>query len=282
VIIERNSTKRKIADKLFIENVICCPRLFEAATIILASKYNLKAGEYEFSPAVSPAKVIAILHSGVSVVHRVTIAEGLTNKQIIEKLQQETLLAGQITFLPEEGWLLPNTYFYHYGDSRQNIINQMHNGMQKLIDELWAGRTNNLPLRTKNEMLVLASIIEKETALESEKPRVAAVFINRLNSNMKLQADPTVVYAVSNGYGLLERGLSKSDLQLDSLFNTYVYRGLPPKPICNPSYSSIKAALHPIDTNDLYFVVNGDGGHNFADNLIDHNRNVSNYRKKAK
>jgi UPF0755 protein len=223
-----------------------------------------------------------MLVSGKSVLHRITIPEGLTVRQVLDRIKQEEVLVGDINENILEGYLLPETYFFTYGDKRQMIIDRMHKNMQTTINELWEKRSDNLPFKTKEEALTLASIIEKETGIDSERKKVAAVFINRLKKGMKLQADPTTIYAVTSGKIDLNRSLSKKDLMIESPFNTYYSFGLPPHPIANPGKASIEAALNPASTKDLFFVVSIDGaGHKFSDNLTEHNNNVREYRSKV-
>lgn len=279
VLLPKPSSIKSIARKLHKEGVINYPVMFRIAAYIASRYGSLKAGEYEFKTAITPKQVIRMLIDGHYVVHSITIPEGLTVKQIIDLVNNEPLLVGTINPNLKEGTLFPDTYFYCYGDKRQVIINHMRNRMQLIVNELWEKRAPDLPIATKDEAVTLASIIEKETGINNEYKRISAVFVNRLKKGMKLQADPTTIYAVTSGSGELNRPLTKSDLKFQSKYNTYVAEGLPPGPISNPGRAAIEAALNPIKSNELFFVVNGKGGHSFATNLKEHNLNVNEYRK---
>jgi UPF0755 protein len=209
----------------------------------------------------------------------VTVAEGLTVPQVMAILDDAYGLEGVPFPIPDEGSLLPDTYFYVYGESRQTLIDHMKLQMQRTLDSLWLTRAADLPIKTKEEALVLASIVEKETGLAEERGRVAAVFVNRLRLGMKLESDPTVVYAVTGGNGKLGRGLKRSELRADHPYNTYVIDGLPPGPICNPGRAAIAAVLNPPKTQDLFFVADGKGGHKFSTSLKDHVNAVRAWRK---
>ena len=201
---------------------------------------------------------------------------------MLGQLRQAEGLTGNAGLLPEEGSLLPRTYYYSFGDTREALLLRMAHAMNETIDELWPKRAPNLPLANKVEAIILASIVERETALPNERSHVAAVFLNRLRQHMKLQSDPTVIYAISNGEGVLDRPLTRDDLSVKSPYNTYVADGLPAGPICNPGYASLNAVLHPAYSNDLYFVADGSGGHVFARTLNDHNKNVVKWRAMPK
>lgn len=243
---------------------------------------GLQAGEYLFEPHLSSLDILDIMLEGKVVTHLVTIAEGLTVTEILDILSDNEILEGEIDAnnRPLEGSLLAETYYFNYGDSRVSIIERMAEEMQNLKEELWASRARNLPFDTWQEAVTLASIIEKETSLPEERARISGVFVNRLRQGMRLQADPTVIYAVTEGLYNLDRPISRADLNLDSPYNTYIYRGLPPSPIANVGRESIEAALHP-ETNDyLYFVADGSGGHVFARTLEEHNHNVAAWRRR--
>ena len=219
------------------------------------------------------------MHKGMVIIHKLTLPEGITNKEIVDNIRNDSALVGEITKEFKEGDLLADTYFYTYGESKMMLLNRIYHKSQAIIDELWEKRSANLPLANKNEAVVLASIIEKETNLASERKRIAGVFINRLRKNIKLQADPTVIYAVTQGQYVFNREITRADLKIDSPYNSYLYAGLPPTAIASPGISSIEAALNPLETNELYFVVNGLGGHNFSSTLAEHNNHVTNFRK---
>ena len=243
---------------------------------------RLRAGEYAFPAGVSPAQVLAIVESGKVVVRRLTVAEGLTSAQVASQLAAAEGLDGAIQVLPGEGTLLPETYHFSRGDGRADILRRMADGMIETLHRLWAGRASDLPLETPGAALILASIVEKETAVASERARIAAVFINRLRRGMRLQSDPTVAYGLTAGRGTLERALTHADLAAPSPYNTYLIDGLPPGPICNPGRAAIAAVMRPAVTDELYFVADGSGGHVFARSLAEHNRNVAKWRSLKK
>ncbi|CAK0750410.1 Endolytic murein transglycosylase [Azospirillaceae bacterium] len=219
------------------------------------------------------------LHRGRTVVHRLTVAEGLTTSQILAQIQAESALSGEIPDTPGEGSLLPDTYHFALGDSRAALVQRMRTAMSAALAELWNRRAESLPLTGPEQAVVLASIVEKETALGSERPRIAGVFFNRLAAGMKLQSDPTVAFALTGGRGPLGRALTQADWRTESPFNTYQIEGLPPSPIGNPGRAALQAALNPERHDFLYFVANGTGGHAFARTLPDHNRNVAHWRQ---
>ncbi|MCE9507732.1 MAG: endolytic transglycosylase MltG [Alphaproteobacteria bacterium] len=246
---------------------------------------NLKAGEYNFPAGISIGGVITLLQSGKTWQRRITIPEGLEVTEVMDLLNSEPALTGAIDPRPPEGSLLPETYLFSYGDTRQGLVNRMKNSLQKELAALWEKRAGGLPLKTPEEAVILASIVEKETGLAGERPRVAGVFTNRLNRRIPLQSDPTVSYAVTQGKGSLDRALSYQDLKTPSPYNTYLVAGLPPTPIANPGKASLAAVLNPEKNDYLYFVADGSGGHVFARTLKEHNNNVARWRrleKKAK
>jgi UPF0755 protein len=220
-----------------------------------------------------------MLANGETVARRLTVAEGLTVAEVFQLLADTEALEGDLPPPPEEGSLLPETYFYALGDSRIGLVSRMQDEMRQTLDELWRGRAQNLPLRTKREALILASIVDKETGVADERDKVAAVFINRLRRGMRLQADPTVIYGLTEGGGPLGRELSQRDWAHASAYNTYQIDGLPPGPIGNPGRASIEAVLNPAAVDYLYFVADGSGGHAFARTLEEHNRNVARWRQ---
>lgn len=283
--VQRGSSMREIAETLEEKHVIRNAHIFMAAALVLGHQDTLKAGEYEFRRAVSLADVIYKLLAGETVPRRLTIREGLTSFEIVRLLREIELLEGEVAGVPPEGRLLPETYDYRRGEARQDVIERMRRAMDEALEELWPGRTENLPFDTREEALVLASIVEKETAVPEERKRVAGVFINRLRKNMPLQTDPTVIYAITKGrhedegMGPIGRRLLRKDLEIDSPYNTYKYPGLPPGPIANPGRASIAAVLRPEEHDYLYFVADGSGGHVFAKTLAEHNRNVARWRK---
>lgn len=279
LVIPRGTGVEGIARRLEQAGILRYPELFMAAVKLKGVSGALKAGEYAFKPGISPREVMALLQSGETVVRRLTIAEGLTVRQIAVQLAAVEGLDGDPAPLPPEGAVLPETYHFSYGDERADILRRMQHAMRETLDRLWEGRAPNLPFDTREEALVLASIVERETAIPSERPRVAAVFVNRLRKGMRLQSDPTVIYGLSDGLGTLERPLLRVDLQKDHPYNTYTRDGLPPAPICNPGRESLRAVLNPISSDEYYFVADGSGGHAFARTLDEHNANVRRWRQ---
>ncbi len=258
------------------------PLIVRLSARIYGYDTRLKAGEYRLEPGMSLLDVLEKISDGKVILHRLTLPEGLTSAQMLQLIAENPLLSGNITELPAEGEMLPETYSFHKGTPRNQIIRNAKSAMQKALQETWQNRAEGLPLNSLQELLILASIIEKETAVSSERGKVASVFINRLNKNMLLQTDPTVIYALTQGKKELGRSLKRKDLSVDSPFNTYKYAGLPPAPICNPGLKALEAAAHPEDTPYFYFVADGNGGHRFAKSLSEHNRNVKNWLKKIK
>lgn len=269
----------KIASILAEEGVIDNPLAFRIVLRFNKLDQNLKAGEYLFPAGVTPKKVARILSDGKSILHRITFAEGLTSTEIISLLNGKAGLKGIVMQTPAEGSLLPETYSFPKGLMRKEIVEQMQFQMTYELNELWAKRQEDLPFKTRAEAIILASIVEKETGVSMERPEVAGVFVNRLRKKMRLQSDPTVTYGITLGKEALGRPLSRKDLKTETDYNTYVIRGLPPTPICNPGLASLAAVLNPAETDALYFVADGTGGHAFAKTLKQHNRNVAKWRK---
>ena len=282
ILVEKGDNLTKIARRLKKEGLINSVSIFKTAARFSGKSAVLKAGEYRIPAHASAKEILDILVTGQTTLRRVMIPEGKTSRQIFEILTQTSGLTGILPEPPPNGSLLPETYTFSYGMPREIIVDRMKSGMNKTIDELWPGRDSDLPYTTKEEALVLASIIEKETSVASERPHIAGVFINRLRKGMRLQTDPTVIYAVTGGTMELKRRLTHSDLKTPHPFNTYVNKGLPPAPICNPGRESIQAVLKPQRTNDIYFVADGTGGHAFAQSFEEHRRNILNWKKKIR
>ncbi len=279
VIIPRGAGLQKIAELLSNAGVIDQPTVFVVATRLRQHHLDLKAGEYTFAPRISPSDALSQIREGKVVIHRVTIAEGLTSAQVARLLAGTEGLIQDQKAIPPEGSLLPETYDFIRGDRSSSIIDRMTAAHDRKLSALWQNRAEDLPFNTPDEAIVLASIVEKETAVASERALIAGVFVNRLRRGMRLQSDPTVVYALTGGDGPLGRSLTFADLKTDSPYNTYKVSGLPPGPIANPGTAAIAAVLQPDATDALYFVADGTGGHAFARTLREHNRNVAKWRR---
>ncbi|MET0272167.1 MAG: endolytic transglycosylase MltG [Phenylobacterium sp.] len=276
VTLERGSGVTQIAAELARAGVIRSRAVFLTAVRLSGAAKQLKAGEYEFKSGASMAGVLSDIRDGKVVRHLVTVPEGWTSEMAAEAVTRSPVLTGSAV-APPEGALLPDTYQVQRGDDRQAVLQRMQKAQTKLLGELWAARQADLPLQTPEEAVTLASIVEKETGIPAERPRIAAVFVNRLRAGMPLQSDPTVIYGVSKGRAL-GRGLTVSELAKPTPWNTYVIAGLPPTPIANPGKAAMQAVLNPPQTTELYFVADGTGGHVFASTFDDHQRNVAKWR----
>ncbi|MEK9723511.1 MAG: endolytic transglycosylase MltG [Rhodospirillaceae bacterium] len=279
VIVPKGVAPAAIAETLKAAGVIADVRIFKWGRRLFAEPKPLRAGEFEFAAAISAAAAVVHLQSGPTVVRKVTVAEGLTNAEVVDLLNRTPGLSGLPGPLPPEGRLLPETYHFSYGDSRAQVIARMRVAMAQLLAEAWPARAENLPLTSLDEALTRASIVEKETGVAGERPRVAGVFVNRLRKGMRLQSDPTVIYGLTQGAGALGHGLTRAELDTATPYNTYVVKGLPPTPIANPGRAAVLAVLNPAATKDLYFVADGTGGHVFAETLKAHLANVAKWRK---
>ena len=253
--------------------------IFTAAAYVKGAFGNrLKAGEYEFPPEASTEQVLAMMISGRVKTYKVTIPEGWTTQMAVARVTEHEALAGDVSAVPVEGAIMPETYVFRRGLTRQKMLDDMQAAQAKMLDELWKARAVSSTLKTKEEAVTLASIVEKETAVPEERPLIASVFHNRLKQGMRLQSDPTIIYGLVGGKGKLDRGLTRDDLASDTAYNTYRIDGLPPGPIANPGRASLEAVLNPPDTGYLYFVADGTGGHAFAKTLEEHNANVAKWR----
>ena len=266
-----NTCGTEIVYRIGISKTMVQIRELDPATETLVERAN-------FNQVEKAPEVFTDVNARSGTRHRIALAEGVTSWQVVQSLSNIESLAGELVEIPEEGSIAPDSYEVRQGESRQSVLNRMMAAQEAILIEAWETRAEDLPLTAPHEALILASIIEKETALAAERDQVASVFINRLNRGIALQTDPTVIYGLTQGKGSLGRGLRRSELKKDTPWNTYLYRGLPPTPIANPGRESIRAALNPADTKFLYFVADGQGGHAFATNLKDHNKNVAKWR----
>jgi len=270
---------RDTADILVREGVIDQPSLFIAGALIFKAQNELKYGEYKFTRNASLRDVVDTIIEGKVIQHAFTVPEGLTSDLIVQRLVENETLAGNIRDVPREGTLLPETYRFTFGTTREQMIQRMRQAQQRAVQEIWDRRTSDLPIKTPEQLVTLASIIEKETGKPEERTRVAAVFVNRLRQRMKLQSDPTIIYGLVGGKGSLGRPIMRSEIEQPTPYNTYVIDGLPPGPIANPGRASLEAAANPARTKELYFVADGTGGHVFADSYEQHQKNVARLRQ---
>jgi UPF0755 protein len=270
-------TPEQVGQALLQAGVIRSDWTFWIAALVTRGQGTLHAGEFSFPRGATLREVLTILRTARPVEHHLTLAEGLTAAQIALLFDRNAVLTGE-TPMPAEGAVLPETYSFERGATRAAVMARATAAMERALTLVWDGRAANLPLASPQDLLTLASIVERETAKAEERPRVAAVFLNRLRRGMKLQADPTVIYAASGGTGVLGRAITRADLTWDNPYNTYVVSGLPPGPIDSPGLATLEASAHPTVTDDLYFVADGSGGHAFARTLEDHQRNVARWR----
>jgi peptidoglycan lytic transglycosylase G len=269
---------RDIADLLQREGVIDQPYVFMGGVIVLKARGELKYGEYQFGKQASVAEVVDTITEGKVIQHGLTVPEGLTSEQIVARLLENDVLTGQIREIPREGTLLPETYKFTRGMTREQIVQRMQQAHRRVLQEVWERRMPDLPIKTPEQLVTLASIVEKETGRPEERTRVAAVFVNRLKGRMRLQSDPTIIYGLTGGKGSLGRPILRSEIDQPTPYNTYVVDGLPPGPIANPGRASLEAAANPARTKELYFVADGTGGHVFSDNYAEHQKNVARLR----
>ena len=277
LIITPGSGMNAIAGALARAGVVENALLFRLGVLRRGHGAQLKAGEYAFPAHASEAQVLDMLIAHRVVMHRLTVAEGLTSDAAVALVKADPVLTGDMPVVPE-GSLLPETYIFERGTTRAELLQRMHQAQEKLLTELWPKRKDALPFMTEGDALKLASMVEKETAIAAERPHVAAVFINRLNRGMKLESDPTIIYGLTKG-APLGHALRQSELATPNPYSTYQIVGLPPTPISNPGRDAIAAVLKPADSDDLYFVADGSGGHVFARTMAEHIKNVAQWRK---
>ncbi len=290
VAIPKSEGAHEVAERLEREGVVSDRRLFIAgylwsklvAWLESSKPVQLRAGEYAVKQNASIRQVIELLSEGRAVAHKVTLPEGLTSHQIVERLKADASLSGDVEVVPPEGSLLPETFMVERGTSRQSLIDRMQAEAKKVLEKAWAQRKKDLPLKNMQEAVILASIVEKETGRSDERERVAAVFVNRLKNNMRLQSDPTILYGLTGGKTIWSRPIQRIEILQRTTHNTYQIDGLPPTPICNPGRAAIEAVLNPADSKDLYFVADGTGKHMFAETLKEHNANVLKWRLSEK
>jgi peptidoglycan lytic transglycosylase G len=272
-----------IADVLQREGVIDANRwAFIGAVFAMKARADLKPGEYNFQKSASLRGVIATMVEGKVVQHSVTIPEGLTSEQILARLSDNDIFSGSVREIPREGTLLPETYKFPRGTTREQVIQRMQQAQKRVVADVWEHRAQDAPVKTPEQLVTLASIIEKETGKADERSRVSAVFANRLRQRIKLQSDPTIIYGLVGGKGTLGRPIKRSEISQPSPYNTYVIEGLPPGPISNPGRASLEAAANPARTRDLYFVADGTGGHAFTETYDQHQKNVVRLRAMEK
>ena len=279
LIINKGQSVENIASHLIDLNLIENRMTFMLVVRLKGFHNNIKFGQYLIPRAASIKQITDKLVAGVSVQHTIIIPEGLSTSSILDLINKDLRIEGDLLNAVEEGVLAPNTYSFDITTNKRDLFLKMKNKQKQIIEAAWNNRSPDLPLKNSLELLILASIVEKEAGNEEDKKKVASVFLNRLKKKMRLQSDPTVVYSLTKGKEPLNRELNRIDLKTKSPFNTYKIDGLPPSPICNPSKSSIHAVSNPLKTDFLFFVANGKGGHNFSKNLKQHNRFVKEYRR---
>ncbi len=280
-IVRNGASIVEIASSLERNKLVSDGRVFRFMSEAYLDDDTLKAGEYEIKAGATMQEIMQLLKSGKSILYSVSLPEGLTVKQMFSRLSADPVLEGDLPAeVPAEGTLRPDTYKFSRGTKRAEIVAQMAAAQKALVDQIWEKRNPDLPITSRDEFVTLASIVEKETGIADERSRVASVFINRLEKNMRLQSDPTIIYGIFGGDGKpADRPILKSDLEKDTPYNTYIIKGLPPTPIANPGRAALEAVANPSRTSDLYFVADGTGGHVFAATLDDHNANVRRWRK---
>ncbi len=278
-VVERGARLTEIAASLEEQNIIINRYAFMARAAMENKQARLKAGEFRMRAGVSMRQVLDMLSKGAAVQYALTVPEGLTSRQIVARIMNNEYLTGNITHVPAEGALMPDTYKFTRGTKRSDLIRRMENAQGRLLASIWQQRAERLPLASAHEMLILASIVERETAKPEERARIAGVFLNRLRKGMRLQSDPTIIYGLVGGQGGLGRPIRKSEIDKPTPYNTYVINGLPPGPIGNPGRASLQATARPAITDDLYFVADGTGGHAFARTLREHQANVRKWRR---
>jgi UPF0755 protein len=279
VVVDRGEGLASIAEKLRAAGAIEDVRVFRIGARYSGLDEGLRFGEYEIAARSSMRDILELMNQGANVARRITIPEGWTSWQVVEALRAREDLTGEINEVPPEGTLAPATYDLELGTDRNVVLERMAARQREVLEAAWAARDPDLPIASPEELLILASIVEKETGVPEERGTVASVFVNRLERGMRLQTDPTVIYGITRGEGTLGRGLTRVELTEPTPWNTYAIDGLPPTPIANPGTASIEAAANPPETEYYYFVADGTGGHAFGRTLEEHNRNVAVWRQ---
>ena len=282
LVVPRGAGTSAIAEQLQRDGIIADRRVFMTSIFYfmhLKGQGSLKAGEYKFDKHASMRQVLDTLVEGKSIQYKVTFPEGWTSQQIMARLSSNPELNGEVIEIPSEGSLLPDTYSFGTKDTRSDIVQRMQHAQTKFLAKMWEERDPDIMVKTPEEALILASIVEKETGRAEERPRIASVFHNRLKKRMRLQSDPTIIYGLVGGAGIRDHPITRSELERENPYNTYKINGLPPTPIANPGRAAIEAVLKPAKTKDLYFCADGTGGHAFASSLAEHNKNVAKWRK---
>ena len=280
IVLPPHSGGRAVLTQLHTQGLTPSPLWMAGPLLLTGNMGKLKAGEYHFEPGLSPAAIIARIAHGEIVVHKITVPEGWTVFQVRAALMAEPLLTGALPPVIAEGSLYPDTYRFNRNETRSDILARMQQAQQKNLDDLWKDRPADLPVTTPEAALILASIVERETGVGTERNQVAGVFFNRLRTGMPLQTDPPVAYGImlARHGAPMDRSLTLADLKQDNPYNSYTRVGLPPTPICNPGREALVAVLHPAATDALYFVATGHGGHVFSNTLEEHTRHVAEYR----
>ena len=279
--IDKGLSTPEIGAALEKAGIVSNGRIFAAAAWATGQKGHLRAGEYEFVSAMPMNDVMDLIASGKSITYKISVPEGFTTDMALARVAENDVLTGDVTSPPPEGAIMPDTYVFERGATRQQLIDHMTMAEKKMVDEVWATRKAGLGIDTPEQAVILASIVEKETGVPEERGEIASVFLNRLKKGMRLQSDPTIIYGIVGGKGKLDRPLTKTDITTPTPYNTYTIKGLPPGPIANPGRAALEAVVNPPDTTYLYFVADGTGGHAFASTLEEHNRNVAKWRNLA-
>ncbi|MGE0739717.1 MAG: endolytic transglycosylase MltG [Hyphomonadaceae bacterium] len=290
-VVERGSSVSGIGAALEAQGLIRDARLFRVGNLVFARDETLQAGEYNIPAGASVQDIIEMMAGGAALQHAITFREGITIREVMRVIEESDVLTGDVPEAPPEGSILPETYHVQRGMTRAALLQQMRDARDQAVAEIWEGRQPGLPLSSPDDLVNLASIVERETGVPSERPLVAAVFLNRLRVPMRLETDPTIIYGVCLRHpercrdGRLvdaqgnRRTIRQSEIALDTGYNTYRIDGLPPTPIANPGRAALEATAHPAQTNALFFVADGTGGHIFAATITEHNANVARWRR---